>query len=116
MPSSDEDSDEDDEDMPANPNHSKAARDQLKVAAQGEDTEEGADGTKGPKTPGSRKERESLEAAAAKEKYMKLHTQGKTDEAKADMVRLKLIREQRDAEAARRQVRESSIRSESASR
>jgi hypothetical protein len=35
---------------------------------------------------------------------MKLHAAGKTDEAKADLARLKVIREQRAAEAARRQV------------
>ena len=35
---------------------------------------------------------------------MKLHDAGKTDEAKADLARLKVIREQRAAEAARRQV------------
>lgn len=112
LPSSDEDSDEDDEDgdMPANPNHSKAARKQAAAPVAGSDEDEDGvgevtDGVKALKVPASRRERESLEAAAAKEKYMKLHTAGKTDEAKADLARLKLIREQRAGEAARRQVR-----------
>lgn len=110
LPSSDEESDED-EDMPANPNHSKAARKQAAAPlepdadAAGEDGVEGiTDGVNKLKAPASRRERESMEAAAAKEKYMKLHAAGKTDEAKADMARLKVIREQRAADTARRQV------------
>ncbi|KAL2210757.1 hypothetical protein CC79DRAFT_1394969, partial [Sarocladium strictum] len=102
MPSSDEDSDDDDDDMPANPNHSKAARKQAAKPLDDE-VEELAEGV-GKLPAGNRKEREALEAAAAKERYMKLQAQGKTDDAKADLARLKLIREQREAEAARRQV------------
>jgi len=45
-----------------------------------------------------------MEAAQAKERYRKLHEAGKTDEAKADLARLALIREKREAEAARKQV------------
>ncbi|KAM0667878.1 hypothetical protein ACQRIT_002849 [Beauveria bassiana] len=100
MPSSDEDSDED---MPANPNHSKAARKQTAVATNDE-VEEITDGVAKISTPGNRKEREALEAQAAKERYMKLQAEGKTDQAKADLARLKLIREQRAAEAERRQA------------
>jgi hypothetical protein len=87
--------------MPANPNHSKAARNQAKAPREVDAITEGVANMK---TPGSRKEREAMEAAAAKERYMKLHAAGKTDEAKADLARLKLIREQREAEALRRQV------------
>ncbi|CAI4214632.1 unnamed protein product [Parascedosporium putredinis] len=47
---------------------------------------------------------ESADAQAAKERYRALHEQGKTDEAKSDLARLKLIREQREAEAARRKA------------
>lgn len=99
LPSSDEDSDDDD--MPANPNHSKASRNQAGKAG-------GVDaitaGVANMKAPGNRKEREALEAQAAKERYLKLQGEGKTDQAKADLARLKLIREQREAESARRQV------------
>jgi hypothetical protein len=102
MPSSDEDSDDDDDDMPANPNHSKAARKQAAKPLDDE-VEELAEGV-GKLPAGNRKEREALEAVAAKERYMKLQAQGKTDDAKADLARLKLIREQREAEAARRQA------------
>jgi hypothetical protein len=110
LPSSDEESN--DEDLPANPNHSRAARSQAKVvpasAAKG-DVDEAAEGVKdlslgGTAVPQSRRERESLEAQQAKERYRKLHEQGKTDEAKADLARLKIIREKREAEAARKQV------------
>ncbi|XP_044715519.1 casein kinase substrate phosphoprotein PP28 domain-containing protein [Hirsutella rhossiliensis] len=80
LPSSDE---SDDADMPANPNHSRAAHSMTQQAADASD-----DGEK----------------TNAKERYLKLQAQGKTDEAKADMARLKLIREQREAEAARRQA------------
>ena len=69
--------------------------------------DDAAEGVKALKVGGtpSRRERESMEAAQAKERYRKMHEAGKTDEAKADMARLKLIREKRDAEAARKQVR-----------
>lgn len=96
MPTSDEESDED---LPANPNHTKAARSLTRVNDGVDDITEGVK-----KLPASRKEREAVEAAAAKERYLKLQSQGKTDEAKADLERLKAIREQRASEAARRQV------------
>lgn len=98
MPPTDSE-EESDDDMPANPNHSKASRNQTQAASVDEVTE-GVQNL----TAGNRKERESAEAALAKERYRQLHEQGKTDEAKADMARLRLIREQREAEAARRQV------------
>jgi hypothetical protein len=110
LPSSSED--ESGEDMPANPNHSKAARNQAKAAPVNVDeaTEGVKDMSVGGKGKGkpvaelSRREREALQAQQAKEKYQKLHEAGKTDEAKADLARLKLIREKREAEAARKQV------------
>lgn len=96
LPPSDEDEDSDDE-MPANPNHSKAARTQANTTDQvAEDVANLA--------ISNRKDRESADAQAAKERYRALHEQGKTDEAKSDLARLKLIREQREAEAARRKA------------
>lgn len=105
LPSSDEEDSDEDEDMPANPNHSKAARTMAQSGGADKDVEEITDGVKNIKAPASRREREVVEAAAAKERYMRLQAQGKTDEAKADLARLKLIREQRAADTARRQVR-----------
>lgn len=112
MPTSSEEDSEDD-DMPANPNHSKAARNQAKAApvAVEEATEGVKDLSVGGKGKGkpvaelSRREREAVQAQQAKERYQKLHEAGKTDEAKADLARLKLIREKREAEAARKQVK-----------
>jgi hypothetical protein len=111
LPSSSEEESED-EDMPANPNHSKAARNQAKAAPVTVD--EAAEGVKDLSVAGkgkgkppaelSRREREAIAAQQAKERYQKLHEAGKTDEAKADLARLKLIREKREAEAARKQV------------
>ena len=111
LPSSSEEESEDD-DMPANPNHSKAARNQAKAAPISVD--EAAEGVKDLSVAGkgkgkppaelSRREREAIAAQQAKERYQKLHEAGKTDEAKADLARLKLIREKREAEAARKQV------------
>ncbi|KAG5913139.1 hypothetical protein E4U42_001422 [Claviceps africana] len=98
LPSSDEESDSG---MPANPNHSKAARKQAKAD---DEVDAIAEGVENMSVPGNRKEREAAEAAAAKERYLKLHAEGKTDQAKADMARLKLIREQRAADSARRQA------------
>jgi hypothetical protein len=117
LPSSSEEESED-EDMPANPNHSKAARNQAMAApATVDETAEGVKdlsvGGKKAKPIGelSRKEREAIQAQQAKERYQKLHEAGKTDEAKADLARLKLIREKREAEAARKQVSDSVMRS-----
>jgi hypothetical protein len=109
--SSEEEEESDEDDMPANPNHSKAARSQ--AAAAPVSVEEAAEGVKAmglgakakkPVGELSRREREALQAQQAKERYQKLHEAGKTDEAKADLARLKLIREKREAEAARKQV------------
>ncbi|KAF4456576.1 hypothetical protein F53441_1320 [Fusarium austroafricanum] len=102
MPSSDDDESESDEDgdMPANPNHSKKARKQAANSGV-DDITEGVDNMK---AASSRREREALEAAAAKERHMRLTAQGKTDESKADLERLKAIREQRALDAARRQA------------
>ncbi|XP_046893593.1 pdgfa associated protein 1b [Hypomesus transpacificus] len=49
----------------------------------------------------SRREREEIEKQKAKEHYMKMHLAGKTDQAKADLARLAIVRKQRE-EAARR--------------
>ncbi|XP_075888404.1 pdgfa associated protein 1b isoform X2 [Nelusetta ayraudi] len=49
----------------------------------------------------SRREREEIEKQKAKAHYMKLHYAGKTDEAKADLARLAIIRRERE-EAARK--------------
>lgn len=117
LPSSDEESDDDD--LTANPNHSKAARSQTKAGAASvggkqREVEEATEAVKdlslggAAAAPQSRRERESLEAQQAKERYRKLHEQGKTDEAKADLARLKVIREKRESEAARKQVRRNS--------
>lgn len=110
LPSSSEEESEDD-DMPANPNHSKAARNQATLAPVPVDevTEGVKDlgvgkGKAKPVGELSRREREAVQAQQAKERYQKLHEAGKTDEAKADLARLKLIREKREAEAARKQV------------
>ncbi|XP_018427348.1 PREDICTED: 28 kDa heat- and acid-stable phosphoprotein isoform X2 [Nanorana parkeri] len=44
----------------------------------------------------SRREREEIEKQKAKERYMKMHLAGKTDQAKADLARLAIIRKQRE--------------------
>jgi Casein kinase substrate phosphoprotein PP28 len=111
MPSSSEE-EESDDDMPANPNHSKAARNQAKAAPVNvdeatdavKDLSVGGKGKAKPIAELSRREREAVQAQQAKERYQKLHEAGKTDEAKADMARLRVIREKREAEAARKQV------------
>lgn len=48
--------------------------------------------------------REALEAAAAKERYWKLHEAGKTDQARADLARLAIIRKEREEKARQRQA------------
>ncbi|XP_037060643.1 28 kDa heat- and acid-stable phosphoprotein-like [Peromyscus leucopus] len=49
----------------------------------------------------SRREQEEIEKQKAKERYMKLHLAGKTEQAKADLSRLAIIRKQQE-EAARK--------------
>eukprot|EP00270_Netrium_digitus_P003180 TRINITY_DN1359_c0_g1_i1.p1 TRINITY_DN1359_c0_g1~~TRINITY_DN1359_c0_g1_i1.p1 ORF type:complete len:168 (+),score=66.61 TRINITY_DN1359_c0_g1_i1:143-646(+) len=53
----------------------------------------------------SRREREELAKQQAKERYMKLQEQGKTEQAQKDLERLKEIRQQREEAAKRREER-----------
>ncbi|XWS19662.1 hypothetical protein CRYUN_Cryun31cG0034700 [Craigia yunnanensis] len=55
----------------------------------------------------SRREREELEKQRAHERYMRLQEQGKTEQARKDLDRLALIRQQRE-EAARKRGEEKS--------
>ncbi|KAI1117680.1 hypothetical protein F5Y14DRAFT_401516 [Nemania sp. NC0429] len=104
LPSEEEEEDEDD-DMPANPNHTKASRQQTKAAPPSvDDAAQAVSKLSVNPTTMSRREREALEKQQAAERYRKLHAEGKTDEAKADMARLQLIREKRAADAARKQA------------
>ncbi|KAL6254934.1 hypothetical protein P5V15_014276 [Pogonomyrmex californicus] len=51
----------------------------------------------------SRREREQLEKQRAYMSYQKLHAAGKTDEARADLARLAIIKQQREEAAKRRE-------------
>ncbi|XP_041364773.1 28 kDa heat- and acid-stable phosphoprotein-like [Gigantopelta aegis] len=51
----------------------------------------------------TRREREELEKQEAKRRYQQLHIEGKTDEARADLARLALIRKQREEAAKKRE-------------
>lgn len=115
LPPSDSEEDSDDDGLLSNPNRSKAARSQ--VARASEPVDEAADGVSklNVGTP-SKKERASIEAQQAKERYQRLHEAGKTDEAKADLARLKLIREKREAEAARREAEKEEREAQEAAR
>lgn len=92
------------------------------TAASSEDEEEEEDlgntnlAPTNPNAPGnantggiSRKEREAKEAVAAKERWQKMHLAGKTDEAKADLARLAVIKKDREEKAKQRQAGGSSI-------
>jgi hypothetical protein len=104
LPSDSEEDSEDEDQFLSNPNHSTASRKQAAVAPT--TVEAATEGVKDLQVSGtpSRRERESMEAAQAKERYRRLHESGKTDEAKADLARLRVIREKREAEAARKVV------------
>ncbi|KAH9177941.1 casein kinase substrate phosphoprotein PP28-domain-containing protein [Lactarius sanguifluus] len=52
----------------------------------------------------TRREREQKEKQEAKDRYWKLHLEGKTDQAKADLSRLARIRAEREAAAAKRKA------------
>ncbi|KAH7108422.1 casein kinase substrate phosphoprotein PP28-domain-containing protein [Auriculariales sp. MPI-PUGE-AT-0066] len=86
---SDDEEDDDDDDDLVNPNH---VQKKLTISDIGAPREL------------SRREREQKEKQEAKEKYMKLHLAGKTDQAKADIARLAKIRKDREEAAARRKA------------
>lgn len=51
----------------------------------------------------SRREREELERQQKQANYQKLHAQGKTEQARADLARLAIIRQQREEAAKLRE-------------
>lgn len=69
---------------------------QKKVSALNNDTSGG-------KPQLSRREREELEKQRAKAHYQKLHAAGKTEEARADLARLAIIKKQREEAAKKRE-------------
>lgn len=97
--------------MPANPNHTAKARSMAAKPVVAADPEAAAEAPKRKVIKKdtdlsklSRREREALQAQQAKERYAKLHAAGKTDEARADMERLKLVRQQREEQSARKEA------------
>ncbi|KAJ8384142.1 hypothetical protein AAFF_G00208440 [Aldrovandia affinis] len=65
----------------------------------------------------SRREREEIEKQRAKERYMKLHLEGKTEQARADLARLAIIKKQReDAARKRDELRKEKITEETKSK
>eukprot|EP00824_Muranothrix_gubernata_P025602 TRINITY_DN8364_c0_g1_i3.p1 TRINITY_DN8364_c0_g1~~TRINITY_DN8364_c0_g1_i3.p1 ORF type:complete len:138 (-),score=52.28 TRINITY_DN8364_c0_g1_i3:22-399(-) len=59
----------------------------------------------------SRKEREEVEKHRLKERYQRMYAEGKTEQARADMARLALVRRQRE-EAIRRREEEQKAKEE----
>ncbi|XP_053951813.1 28 kDa heat- and acid-stable phosphoprotein [Anastrepha ludens] len=57
----------------------------------------------------TRREREQIEKQKARARYEKLHAAGKTTEAKADLARLALVRQQRAEAAAKREAEKKAI-------
>lgn len=51
----------------------------------------------------SRREREEIEKQKSKERYMKLHYEGKTEQARADLARLAIIKKQREEAAKKKE-------------
>jgi len=76
----------------------KKALEQVPVAGSSTTSAESS----APKTELSRREREELDKQRAKENYDKMHAAGKTDQARADLARLALIRQQREEAAKKR--------------
>lgn len=52
----------------------------------------------------SRREREEIEKQRAKAHYQKMHAAGKTEEARADLARLAIIRKQREEATKKREA------------
>jgi hypothetical protein len=75
---------EEDDPLLRNPNHVSAKPKKLSEVAT---------------TELSRREREAVEAEQAQERFWKLHEQGKTEKARADLERLALVRKEREMRA-----------------
>lgn len=60
------------------------------------------------KTQLSRREREEIERQRAAAAYQKAHAEGKTEQARADLARLAIIRQQREEAAKRREAEKKS--------
>lgn len=99
-----EEEEEEDDLAPANPNHTAKSRNQASAAPIQPSDGPSKPSKKVPASQLSRREREALEKEQAKERYDKLHAAGKTDEARADLARLSLIKEKREQEAARKKA------------
>merc|ERR1711997_707559 len=118
--SSEEESSEEDEERKAkgaeglieieNPN--RVQQKQKKVTSLDKETTSSA-GAGGSKPQLSRREREELDKQRAKAHYQKLHAQGKTEEARADLARLAIIKKQRE-EAAKKREEEKKAKEEAA--
>lgn len=65
--------------------------------------------TKPTKPELTRREREQIEKQKARARYEKLHAAGKTTEAKADLARLALVRQQRAEAAAKREAEKKAL-------
>lgn len=96
-------------DMPANPNHTAKARTQAATMPTPVDEEPAAAAAKGKGKAQdvsqlSRREREAFQAQQTKERYEKLHAEGKTEQARSDLERLALVKERREAEASRKKA------------
>ncbi|KAJ2959935.1 hypothetical protein NQZ79_g4701 [Umbelopsis isabellina] len=93
----DEDEEDSDDDLPENPNvTTKASKAKVGKTAKKIDTSE-------PRTL-SRREREEAEKAEARARYMKLHQAGKTEQARADLARLAIVRQQREQAARQKEA------------
>lgn len=88
-----------DAELPANPNHTAKSRSQLQKDPGSSRPPQSSDTSQL-----SRREREAIEAQQARERYLKLHAEGKTDEARADLARLAIVRERREAERLRKEA------------
>ncbi|KAH6564149.1 hypothetical protein BASA50_006840 [Batrachochytrium salamandrivorans] len=93
----------------ANPNRAASKRPSAKlgnvapVKSQENDSSEESEEEEPEKVPElSRREREALAKERAKAAYFKLQQEGKTDQARADLARLALIRKQRELTAQKR--------------
>ena len=93
-------SEEEEDDMPANPNHSAKARAQ----ARGADGANGEVKKAGDTSNLSRREREAIEKEKARQAYERKRAAGETEEARADLERLRLVRKQREEAAARKKA------------
>jgi len=111
---SEEEEEEEEEEQPKQQQAaaSKPSKSEKKASKASKEEEESSDDDidDAPVETITRRQREEMNKAEARRRYEKLHREGKTDEAKADLERLAAVRERREQQKKEREAAEAAAR------